>query len=146
MVLARLTVLAALLLAGACAPAAGLPARQADIAGLITSVGDGTRTMLVEEQRDPNTGPKASVTIDGSTRIWAVSGQTATRAVSDALRVGASVPAKLRHAHAPVDSAAGPSGSWGSHRRCSGACGCSPSMNRQLHWILRSGCGSVALG
>ena len=87
----RLTVLATLLWAAACAPAAGLPARQADIAGLVTRVGDGTRTILVEELRDPNTGAKASVTIDGSTRIWAVSGQTVTRVVSDVLRVGASV-------------------------------------------------------
>ena len=89
--MARLTVLAALLLAAACAPAAGLPARQADIAGLITSVGEGTRTILVEELRDPNTGAKASVTIGGSTRIWAVSGQTVARVMSDVLRVGASV-------------------------------------------------------
>ena len=61
------------------------------MAGLITSVGDGARTILVEELRDPNTGAKASVTIDGSTRIWAVTGQTVTRVLADVLRVGSSV-------------------------------------------------------
>lgn len=86
-----LLVLAALLCAGACGPAAGPPARQADLAGLVTSVGDGTRTILVEESRDPNTGAKASVTIDSSTRIWAGTGQSVTRVLPDVLRVGASV-------------------------------------------------------
>ena len=85
-----LLVLVALAL-GACAPAASLPARQADISGLITSLGDGARTILVEESRDPNAGAKASVTIDDSTRIWTVNGQTVTRVEPGALRVGASV-------------------------------------------------------
>ncbi len=86
-----LLVLVALLCAAACAPAAGLPARQADITGLVTNVGAGTRTILVEELRDPNTGAKASVTIDDSTRIWTANGQSVTRVAPDALRVGASV-------------------------------------------------------
>ncbi len=84
-----LLVLVALLCA-ACAPD-GLPARQADITGLVTSVGAGTRTILVEELRDPSAGAKASVTIDDSTRIWTVNGKTVTRVAPDALRVGASV-------------------------------------------------------
>ena len=81
-------VLVAVVLAGC---ASSTPTRPADMAGLITSVGTGTRTILVEESRDPNTGAKASVTIDGSTRIWTVAGQTFTRVTADALRVGASV-------------------------------------------------------
>ena len=78
------------LLCAACA-VDGLPARQADMNGVVTSVGAGTRTILVEESRDPNTGSKASVTIDDSTRIWTVNGKTVTRVASDALRVGVSV-------------------------------------------------------
>jgi hypothetical protein len=89
--MARSFLVAALLWAAACAPAAGLPSRQADLAGLITNVGDGTGTILVEESRDPSTGAKASVTIDGSSRIWAVTGQSVTRVLPDVLRVGASV-------------------------------------------------------
>lgn len=77
------------LVLGACAAAA--PTRPADMAGLITSVGAGARTILVEESRDPNTGAKASVTIDASTRIWTVAGGTFTRVAADALRVGSSV-------------------------------------------------------
>ena len=84
-------VLVALLCAAACAPAAGLPARQADITGFITNMGAGARTILVEESRDPNTGAKAAVTIDDATRIWTVNGQTVTRVAPDTLRVGASV-------------------------------------------------------
>lgn len=64
-----LLVLVAVVFAGC---AASAPTRPADMAGLITNVGAGTRAILVEESRDPNTGAKASVTIDGSTRIWTV--------------------------------------------------------------------------
>jgi hypothetical protein len=83
-----LLVVVALVLGGCVASA---PTRPADITGLITNVGAASRTILVEESRDPSTGAKASVTIDGSTRIWTVAGGTFTRVAADALSVGSSV-------------------------------------------------------
>ena len=88
----RFLLVLSLLVAAACTPA-GPPARNPDIAGVITRISNNGNTILVEENPSDTAGSaKASVTIDGNTRIWNVVGPgEVARIDAGKLRVGISV-------------------------------------------------------
>ena len=87
----RALLVLSLLVAAACAPA-GPPARNPDIVGVITRISNDGNTILVEENPSDTAGSaKASVTIDGNTRVWNFVGPGAARIDAGKLKVGLSV-------------------------------------------------------
>lgn len=98
----RALLVLSLLVAAACAPT-GPPARNPDILGVITrmpslpggrggDISNDGNTILVEEDPSDTAGSaKASVAIDGNTRVWNVVGPGVVRIDAGKLKVGLSV-------------------------------------------------------
>src|SRR5512142_1969363 len=88
----RVVLVLSLVVAAACTPS-GPPTREPDITGLVTSISDDGRTVLVEERPQEASGSaKARILITNDTRVWRLGAMT-TRAASSDLRFGISVRA-----------------------------------------------------